>query len=228
MMAAVPGTALADQESPEYQTSTSMLLRVETMGTELYSEPDENSEVVGQADEGDTYDVLEMVDGQWAKVSDGDFECYLNTVTAAATVAEHVEEAEVESAEEIAARRSAERRQEIVNYGLQFVGNRYVYGGTNPNTGADCSGFTSYVMKHAAGVELAHSSRGQATQGRVISIEEIRPGDLLFYGNGSRINHVAMYIGDGQIVHASTERTGIKVSDWMYRKPIKVVNVLGD
>jgi len=228
MMAAAPGMAFADTESPEYQTSTSMLIRVETTGAELYSEPDEASEVIGQAGEGDTYDVLELVDGEWAKVSDGDFEGYLNTVTAAATVAENVKEDQIETAEEAAARQSAEKRQEIVEYGLQFVGNRYVYGGTNPNTGADCSGFTSYVMRHAAGIELPHSSRGQAGCGRVISEAEIRPGDLLFYGSGSRINHVAIYIGDGQIVHASTERTGIKVSDWMYRKPVKIVNVLGD
>ncbi len=55
----------------------------------------------------------------------------------------------------------------------------------------------------------------------------MRPGDLIFYGNGRRINHVAMYIGDGQVVHASTERTGIKTSPWNYRAPVKIVDVLG-
>lgn len=228
MTAAVPGTALADQESPEYQTSTSMLVRVEETGTSVYSAPDESSEVIGQAVTGDTYDVLELVDGQWAKISTEDFEGYLNTVKAAATVAETVEEIVVMSDEELAAMQSLERREEIVDYALQFVGNRYVYGGTNPNTGADCSGFTSYVMRQAGGVELAHSSRSQAGQGRVISTSEIRPGDLIFYGSGKSINHVALYIGDGKIVHASNERNGILVSDWMYRKPVKVVNVLGD
>lgn len=228
MMAAAPGMAFADQGSPEYQTSTSMLVRVEEMSTDLYSEPDEASEIIGQADTGDTYEVLELVDGQWAKISTGDFEGYLNTVKAAATVAENVQEVVVESDEEIAARESAERRAEIVDYAMQFIGNRYVYGGMNPNTGTDCSGFTYYVMKYAAGVELSHSSKAQAGQGRVISAAEIRPGDLVFYGSGKSINHVAMYIGDGQIVHASNERNGILVSDWMYRKPVKIVNVLGD
>ena len=56
----------------------------------------------------------------------------------------------------------------------------------------------------------------------------MRPGDLIFYGSGSRINHVAMYIGDGQIVHASNERNGILISNWTYRNPVKIVNVLGD
>lgn len=227
-MPAMPETVFADQASPEYQTSTTMLIRIDEMSTDVYSEPDEASEVIGQAVIGDTYDILEMVDGQWAKISTGDFEGYLNTVKAAAAVAETAEEVALETAEEIAERLSAERREEIIEYAMQFVGNRYVYGGTNPNTGADCSGFTSYVMKHAAGVELAHSSKSQSRQGRVVDSSEIRPGDLIFYGSGSSINHVALYIGDGQIVHASNERNGILVSEWMYRKPVKIVNVLED
>lgn len=119
-------------------------------------------------------------------------------------------------------------RSEIVTYALQFVGNRYKYGGTNPNTGVDCSGFTSYVMRHAAEVELPHSSGGQSRMGRQVSSSEMRPGDIICYGSGKRINHVALYIGNGQIVHASTEKTGIKVSRWNYRTPVRIVNVLGD
>ena len=137
---------------------------------------------------------------------------------------------EEEAVEEIEAAIEVENdlRSEIVTYALQFVGNRYKYGGTNPNTGVDCSGFTSYVMRHAAGVELPHSSGGQSRMGRVVSSSEIRPGDIISYGSGKRINHVALYIGNGQIVHASTEKTGIKVSRWNYRTPVRIVNVLGD
>ena len=72
-------------------------------------------------------------------------------------------------------------------------------------------------MRHAAGVELPHSSGGQSRMGRVVSSSEMRPGDIISYGSGKRINHVALYIGNGQIVHASTEKTGIKVSRWNYR-----------
>ena len=137
---------------------------------------------------------------------------------------------EEEAVEEIEAAIEVENdlRSEIVTYALQFVGNRYKYGGTNPNTGVDCSGFTSYVMRHAAGVELPHSSGGQSRVGRVVSSSEMRPGDIICYGSGKKINHVALYIGNGQIVHASTERTGIKVSRWNYRTPVRIVNVLGD
>ena len=123
---------------------------------------------------------------------------------------------------------SETRRQELVNYALQFVGGRYRAGGNDPHTGADCSGFSSYVLLHGAGVSIARSSGAQAQQGVDVSADQMRPGDLIFYGNGSRINHVAMYIGNGQVVHASTERTGIKTSPWNYRTPARIKNVLGD
>lgn len=225
MTVSVPVTALADEatsgeETAEYQTSTSVHIRVEESETDVYAEPDEESEVIGQASQGDTYEILEMVAGEWARVTVGEFEGYLNTVTTAATVAETVEEVEVDL--------SAQRRAEIVEFGKQFVGGRYVWGGTDPNRGVDCSGFTRYVLSNVAGVELSHSSVAQANEGRAISADEIRPGDLVFYGSGKRINHVGMYIGNGQLLHASNEKNGIRISQWNYRKPIKIVNVLGD
>ena len=140
-------------------------------------------------------------------------------------------EEELAAAEEAAARaaeEAASARQNLVDYALQFVGGPYRAGGNDPHTGVDCSGFTSYVMRHAAEVELPHSSGGQSRMGRQVSSSEMRPGDIICYGSGKRINHVALYIGNGQIVHASTERTGIKVSRWNYRTPVRIVNVLGD
>jgi cell wall-associated NlpC family hydrolase len=134
------------------------------------------------------------------------------------------------AAEEAAAKEAQQKaslRQTVVDYALSFVGGRYVYGGTNPNSGVDCSGFTKYVLENAAGVSVGRTSRDQAAEGISISAEEMQPGDLLFYGSGSYISHVAMYIGNGQIVHASTERTGIKVSQWNYKTPVRIVNMLG-
>lgn len=216
LVTGAPKETLAAQ-GPGYQTSSSLLVKVDEMNPVLYSAPDTGAEVVGKASSGNTYNVLEVVDGSWVKISTGDVEGYLNTLKA--TVAENAEEVRDTS---------SSRRQEIVNYAMQFVGNRYVYGGTNPNSGVDCSGFTSYILRNTAGVNLSHSSRAQAGQGRVISAAEIRPGDLVFYSQGGRINHVALYIGNGQIVHASNARDGIKVSNWTYRSPYKIVNVLGD
>jgi cell wall-associated NlpC family hydrolase len=118
-------------------------------------------------------------------------------------------------------------RQQLVAYALQFVGKPYRAGGSDPHTGADCSGFVRYVMAHAAGISMNRSSREQAVQGTQISAAQMQPGDLLFYSNGSKINHVAMYIGDGRIVHASTEKTGIKTSAWNYRTPVRIVSMFG-
>lgn len=120
------------------------------------------------------------------------------------------------------------RRAEIANYAVQFVGNPYVWGGTSLTNGADCSGFTMSIMKKF-GISLPHSSAAQAGCGRSISSSEMRPGDLVFYaGSGGGINHVALYIGNGQVCHASSAKTGIKISSWNYRSPAKIVNVLGD
>lgn len=132
---------------------------------------------------------------------------------------------ETKAAEEAAIQAKADARQNVVAYALQFVGGKYRAGGNDPHTGADCSGFVKYVMEHAAGISMNRSSSSQATQGHKISSNDMQPGDLIFYGSGSSISHVAMYIGDGKIVHASTERTGIKVSKWNYRTPIKIVSV---
>ena len=99
-------------------------------------------------------------------------------------------------------------------------------GGTNPNTGADCSGFVQYVMEHAAGIHLDRTSREQSAEGLAVSSTAMQPGDLLFYASGSTIDHVAMYIGGGKIVHAANRRSGIKISTWNYRKPVTIRRVI--
>lgn len=113
-----------------------------------------------------------------------------------------------------------------MEYALQFVGGRYQYGGVDPNKGVDCSGFTRYVLGKAASISLPHSSTGQSSYGKAVTEDQMQPGDLLFYGGGGGINHVALYIGDGEVVHASTEKTGIKTSPYNYRKPVKIVSLL--
>ena len=122
---------------------------------------------------------------------------------------------------------SGEIRESMLEFASQFIGNPYVWGGTSLTRGADCSGFVMSVFANY-GVSLPHSSGSQAGCGTSISASEAQPGDLFFYGNGSRINHVAIYIGNGQVVHASSPRTGIKISGAYYRNPVKVVRVLQD
>ncbi len=118
-------------------------------------------------------------------------------------------------------------RQEIVDYALSFLGGPYRYGGSDPRTGVDCSGFVRFVLSNAGGIQIPRSSRAQATQGIPITLDEMRPGDLIFYGGSGGINHVAMYIGSGKIVHASTYKTGIKISNWNYRTPVQIMDVIG-
>ncbi|MCI6498222.1 NlpC/P60 family protein [Lachnospiraceae bacterium HCP1S3_C3] len=116
---------------------------------------------------------------------------------------------------------SSAMQSAVVAYALQFVGNPYVYGGSSLTNGTDCSGFTMAVYAHF-GYGLPHSSGSQSGCGYAVSLDSLQPGDLLFYTNdgGSGIGHVALYIGGGQIVHASTPATGIKVSSAFYRTPV--------
>ena len=119
----------------------------------------------------------------------------------------------------------SDSRVSLVQYALQFVGNPYVWGGTSLTNGIDCSGFTMQVYARY-GVSLPHHAASQPACGKRISPSEARPGDLFFYGSGSSIGHVGIYIGNGQIVHASNRRTGIKISSAYYRTPICVVSYL--
>ncbi len=118
-------------------------------------------------------------------------------------------------------------RANMVSYAKQFLGNRYVWGGTSLTNGTDCSGFTMSIYKHF-GYSISRTSRSQASCGTVIKTSQARPGDLIFYGNGGSINHVAMCIGNGQVIHASNARTGIKISNLYYRTPIKAVRIIND
>ena len=117
-------------------------------------------------------------------------------------------------------------RNAVVAYALQFVGNPYVYGGSSLTNGTDCSGFTMSVYSNF-GYGLPHSSGSQSGCGTSVSLDSLLPGDLLFYTNGgSSIGHVALYIGNGQVVHASTPSSGIKISSANYRTPLCAVRII--
>ena len=107
---------------------------------------------------------------------------------------------------------------EIVNFAVQFVGNPYVWGGTSLTNGADCSGFTQSVFAHF-GISLPRTAAEQCGSGTPVDLGSIQPGDLLFYDGGSGIGHVSIYMGNGQVVHASNASTGITISSYGYRTP---------
>ena len=151
------------------------------------------------------------------------------TTTAAETTPTTVEEttttttaAETTTTQEITtpSNNSTPLRDSIVNYALGWVGQcNYVYGGTDLSIGGsvDCSGFTMQVYSRVAGVSLPHHSMSQMNCGSAITYDQLRPGDLVFYNNP---NHVAIYIGNGAIVHAGSPETGINVTSVFFKTPI--------
>ncbi|KSV59168.1 C40 family peptidase [Acetivibrio ethanolgignens] len=112
-------------------------------------------------------------------------------------------------------KRNGTKRDKIVDYALQFVGNPYVWGGESLTSGADCSGFVRSVLKEF-NINLQRCSYQQAEQGKKVALNKLQPGDLVFYMRGNRIGHVAMYIGDGKIVQARGQKYGIVVTDIDY------------
>lgn len=110
--------------------------------------------------------------------------------------------------------------QDIAKFACKYIGYPYVAGGTSLTNGADCSGFVMAVYQ-AFGYSLPRSSYAQSSAGRAVSYSEAQPGDIIYYGG-----HVGIYIGNGQIVHASTERTGIKITSATYRSIITVRRIV--
>lgn len=122
----------------------------------------------------------------------------------------------------------SEEQKNVVSYALKYVGNKYRYGGSSLTKGTDCSGFTMAVYKKF-GYSLPHNAYSQMVSKKVkkVKMSKLKPGDLIFYGSSkSSCSHVALYIGNKKVVHASNEINGIIVSDYDYRKAITGGRVL--
>lgn len=180
--------------------------------------------VLTQVPKGEELEVVEVLDG-WVTVSIDGEDAFVSADYV--TVEEKLDTA-ITMSELLYGQGVSDLRVDIVEYAKQFVGNPYVWGGTSLTKGADCSGFVLAVYKHF-GITLSHHSGSQANEGTKITASELQPGDLIFYANSSgTINHVAMYIGGGQVIHASSPKTGIKISKYNYRTPVKYVSILQD
>jgi predicted ribosomally synthesized peptide with SipW-like signal peptide len=116
-------------------------------------------------------------------------------------------------------------RGTVVEFAKQFLGNPYVWGGTSLTDGADCSGYVLSIYANF-GIPLNRVAEDQMANGTPIEVSEAKPGDLIFYSDGESVYHVVMYIGDGQCIHASTESTGIKISDVAYEQACGAVSLL--
>lgn len=190
----------------------------------IREQPRLDSEVLTYVPDGAQLEYVET-EGEWLKILVDDEEAYVSAEFA--TVEETLGTA-VTMTQLLYGQGVSDLRVDLCEFAKQYVGNPYVWGGTSLTKGADCSGFVLSVYKNF-GYTLSHSSRAQAGEGTKISINEAKPGDLVFYGNGSgSINHVAIYLGGGQVIHASSPKTGIRISNYDYRTPVKVVKVIKD
>ncbi|MFM1573169.1 C40 family peptidase [Helcococcus ovis] len=122
---------------------------------------------------------------------------------------------EKKSAEKEVVKESAQQLYDIVDFARQYVGYNYVYGSMSPSIGFDCSGLTSYVLKNTKGISIARGAQGQFYGGQPVSKDNLQAGDLVFFGDSIYdINHVGIYDGNGNVIHASTEDTGVIVSNF--------------
>lgn len=206
--------AIAEKEVETVATVNTTTLRVR-------EDTSTDSAIVSLVGEGEDLVVEKIVD-DWYKVEVDDQKGYISgdyvTISQKLPTASSVEELENGTG-------VSDTRVSLVQYALQFVGNRYVWGGTSLTNGIDCSGFTMQIYARY-GISLPHHAASQPGYGTRISASDAQPGDLFFYGSGSTISHVGIYIGNGQIVHASNARTGIKISSAYYRTPICVARYL--
>ena len=193
-----------------------------------------DSEIVGKIRKDAICEVVAMEDG-WCEIESGEVKGYISSdyLLVGAKANERAQELQTQGQELETALTIMEYRygkgftdiqMEVCEYAKQFVGNPYRWGGTSLTKGADCSGFTMSVLGKY-GISLPHSSKAQANCGERIDLSEIQPGFLVFYG-GKNIHHVAIYIGNGQIVHAQSSNTGIVISGMYYNTPTRAVRVL--
>lgn len=205
----------------EQEIKTVATVNTETLN--VRAEKSTEAAVLSQVGNSEAFTVNSVADG-WVEISVDDSVGYISqdyvTLAQALPTAKTIEQVKYGDG-------VSDVRASVVSYALQFVGNRYVWGGTSLENGVDCSGFTMRILGKY-GVSLPHSSKAQPSCGTKISASDAKPGDLFFYGSGSSISHVAIYIGNGQIVHASNKRDGIKVSNAFYRSPICVARYLPD
>lgn len=216
LLTGVPAKFKAEELATTVATVTTDSLKVR-------AEANTECEVITLVPRGEELEVS-AVEGDWVKVFLDDDEVFVSAqyVEVSAELGTAVTMSELLYGQGV-----SNVRVDICQYAKEFLGNPYVWGGTSLTKGADCSGFVQSIFKKY-GVRLPRNSRAQAGCGTTIKVSEAKPGDLIFYGKGKTINHVAIYIGNGQVIHASSPKTGIRISNVSYRSPFKAVRILQD
>lgn len=233
-------TAQEQTTNKEEETSSTELNKtayISATGINFRKEPNTDSEILKVFVENTQITILSE-EGEWYKIKYKEQEGYViktyvsdkkvqttsrSSVTRTSTTTNTTQEAKSTEQEETKTTTStnnastataSSKGQEVANYAKQFVGCKYVYGGSTPSKGFDCSGLTMYVY-NKFGVSLSHSATAQSKVGTTVSKANLQPGDLVFFTNyvtNKGIGHVGIYIGNNKFVHASTEKTGVIIS----------------
>ena len=205
----------AEELAAQNQTLTATVL---AQALKVRKQPDTEHGTWGLAANGRELEVVEVLDNGWVSVVYGD------GTDAAYVSGEYVDVAyrldtALTMTEVRYGKGVTDAGIDLANRAIQYVGCPYVYGGNSLSNGTDCSGFTM-LLYAKYGISLSHSARAQARCGSEVSISELRPGDLVFYSRGGGIDHVAIYIGGGQVCHASNPTNGIIITRVDYRTPV--------
>ena len=221
------------------EANLSKVVEITTASLRVRTEGSEESEIITSVSQGSKYDILEL-GAEWTKIQvdsytsgyvKNDYICVTyNTVYADPVKSQPESNSGSTGSTEAPSAPvdvpTSATGDSVASYAVQFVGNPYVYGGTSLTEGADCSGFVMRIYADF-GYSIPRTADVQATAGTEVSLSALYPGDLVFYDHGTgSIDHVALYIGNNQVVHASTSRTGIIISDINYNTPCKAVRII--
>lgn len=227
---------------------------METMETKLMvtgtvlnvrEEPSTECSVATKVNEGEYLEIVEEENNGWYKININNLVGYVSAdyVKKINTLPVAVEIVEVQANTQVSSTHSSggytgptfdtstldqtvsQTAVDVINYAMQFLGNPYVYGGNSLTNGTDCSGFVKLIFAEF-GYTLPRCSADYVNAGTVIPYTSAKPGDILVYKYGNRIGHVAIYIGNGQIVHASTPSGGIRIGSAYYTTPYCAVRVI--
>lgn len=193
-------------ELVEYQSPVRMLRVISFNGAVVRNAPQEDGAEITRIYYGEVICLLDDSAEEWYQVRFDGQDGYINKKSGVRTEDTYKMEPGIDG------------RNGVVHYAMQFLGGKYSYGGRSVETGYDCSGFVQMVLSRSAGISIGSSTKEQVKQGTAIDITQIRPGDLIYYGESEEtVNHTAMYIGNGNIIQAQSTGHGITIKPWNER-----------
>lgn len=209
---------IGDEAKVRAEESQILTATVLAQNLKVRKQPDTEHGTWGLVSNGKKLEVVEVLDNGWVSVVYGDGEDPAYVSGDYVEVAYCLDTA-LTMSEVLYGKGVTDAGLDLAQRAVQYVGCPYVYGGVSLTNGTDCSGFTMLLMQKY-GISMSHSARAQSRMGTEVSVSELLPGDLVFYANETGINHVAIYIGGGQVCHASNPTRGIIITNLYYRDPV--------